>query len=233
MFDQFTPTLVLHILETDEWIALNVIFSFFLLLSVVYAYKSLKEMARNQRLGAAQLLYQELKSTEKDRSDIISKIFTTIDPEKGYNEIENYDVTKLNNDDITKIRNIINSFNRLGLLIENDTISQHMVFSICYPAIIQSWAVCESYANNYQNLIGVPYARRVERLAKMAKNYLDSNSKANNSALYLTHSNNRILIYKKNDPCGFDKVLLNLKWSIMKISHNYSSPKILKLLQKK
>jgi len=50
-----------------------------------------------------------------------------------------------------------------------------MIFAISYPAIIQSWVICEPYVEEQERLRCVQYARRVERLANTAKNYADAN----------------------------------------------------------
>ncbi len=213
---------LLYVMSYDEWFAINVLLSGFLLIGIYYTYRSLREMSRSQRLSSAQQLFEELKSTEEARLVITKKILTTIDNYSDKDQIKNYDINKFDNNDKEKIRFIINSINRLGLLMENDILSQKFVFSICYPVLIQSWAMCEAYANDYQILIGVPYARRVERTAKRAKNYFNSISPNQEGKINLVFEKKTIEIYTTINNSGlkgfFQKI--NFKW--MKLTDNYS-----------
>lgn len=213
---------VLHLLAPEEWNALNVILSGIVAVGIIYGYYSLKEMARNQRLSAAKLLYDELEKTENERREIIKKISSFPDFKNKEFDLKNLDLFLFSDDEKIKIRNIINSFNRIGLLIETDTMSQILVLSICYPAIIQSWAIAEAYANNYERKIGVPYARRVQRLANMAKNYFDSNPKNRENSVNLVSEDYTKELYRTKKETGIYAFFQNAKWWKMRITKNYS-----------
>lgn len=213
---------ILHSLAPDEWTALNVILSGVVAVGIVYGYYSLQEMARNQRLSSAKILYEELEKTEKDRREIIKKISTFSNVIDETFDCKTMDVSLFSEEETLKIRNIINSFNRIGLLIETDTISQTLVLGICYPAIIQSWAICEAYANHYEKKIGVPYARRVERLAFMAQNYFDSNPKNKEKSINLVLEKTTMKIYQTNHKGGLGSFLQRIQWSMMRVMKNYS-----------
>ena len=212
----------LHIFAADEWTALNVILTGIVAVGIVYGYYSLKEMARNQRLSAARLLYEELEKTENERREIIKKIGSIPNiVNKDFN-LKNLELSVFTDEDKLNLRKVINSFNRIGLLIETDTISQILVLSICYPAIIQSWAISEAYANDYQKKIGVPYARRVQRLSKMAENYFDSNPKNWENEINLVMNDFSKQIYRTNKQKGINSLFQHLTWTKMRITKNYS-----------
>jgi len=212
----------LHLLAPEEWSALNVILSGIIALGIIYGYYSLKEMARNQRLSAAKMLYEELEKTENDRREIMKKISSFPNFKNNNFDLQILDLSLFSEDDKIKIRNIINSFNRIGLLIETDTISQILVLSICYPAIIQSWAISEAYANNYERKIGVPYARRVQRLANMAKNYFNSNPKNRGNSVNLVSEDYTMELYRTKKEAGVNEFIQYAKWWKMRVTKNYS-----------
>lgn len=212
---------LLYLLSYHEWFAINVLLSGFLLIGIYYTYRSLREMSRSQRLSSAQQLFEELKSTEEARLVITKKILTTID-ENPKKELKDFDVSKFNDNDKEKIRSIINSINRLGLLMENDILSQKFVFSICYPVLIQSWAMSEAYANEYQKLLAVPYARRVERTAKRAKNYFNSIYPNKEEKINLVFDQRTVEIYKTINNSGLKGFFQKIKFKKMKLTDNYS-----------
>ena len=200
---------LLHIFSSDEWTAINVILSAIIALGVVYGYLSIKEMTRQHRLNSAMILFNELKDSEDDRKYILSNF--RFDPETIHNDplVEK------------KIRNVINAFNRLGLLIETDTLSQKMLFSLCYPVIIQSWYKIKDYAHYQEELSGVPYARRVERLAKMAVNYYDANPSNRGKPIYLYSKGERIKIHELSILPGVKGVIQHLSFFKMRITKKY------------
>lgn len=200
---------LLHVLSPDEWTAINVIVSAVVAIGVTYGYLSLREMARNHRLNSAIILFNELKESESDRNYVLREFL--FNPET------------INNDPSVekRVRNVINIFNRLGLLIETDTLSQKMLFSLCYPVIIQNWYKLKEYARYQEKISGVPYARRVERLANMAINYYDANPKTRGNPILLYSNGESIVVHSATIHRGLKGYFQRVSFLKMRITNQY------------
>jgi hypothetical protein len=201
--------ILLNIFNGDEWTGINAIIATILLITILYGYKSLKQVAQGHRLNAAQIIFSELKESTKARNFVISKYLQT------------KDFSLLNDDELDQIKSAIDSLNRLGLLIETNTIPQHLVFSIAYVSIIQAWYKLEPYANYKSNLWGVPYAARVGRISTMAKNYFDSHKKFKNLSIQISDSYGTYEIYKTKYETGYRAIIQRFFWFKMRLFDDY------------
>lgn len=175
---------VLHWLTIEEWTALYTIITAFLVFGVL----SVIQISKAHKLNSAILLYDQLEKTKKDRYFVLGEF-----------EFNNESVID-DAETISRVKNVINAWNQIGLLIENKVISQKLLFPLCYPIIIQTWYKIEDYALYQTEILGVNYANRVKRLAQMAKNYHDSIPEYRSKEIKIKTDMEYVVVHKTNMP---------------------------------
>ncbi|MBI1741735.1 hypothetical protein HYR54_01560 [Candidatus Acetothermia bacterium] len=87
--------------------------------------------------------------------------------------------------DKERIDLIVRAFNEIGLLIEKGYVSMKDVMGLAYPVFIRVWRQLEAYARHREELEGNRWARRVEWLAELAKEYHNKHPKHKNRKIFL------------------------------------------------
>jgi len=170
------------------------------IIGAILALRNLKIISKTHKLGAIEKFINDLSKFEKDREFLYQKF--------------NFDVTKLlSNEEERRIKNVINSINRISMLIDNNLISAEIVFAMCHTMLIRSEYRLSPYIINKESQLGGRYGRRIIKLAKRAKQYHDSNSHHRISCIKLHNGTTNIEIYKTEFQAGFlTKRAQKLEW---------------------
>lgn len=120
--------------------------------------------------------------------------------------------SELTKEEEQKFQKVINSLNKISVMLEFKMIPPKLVFGICHTLIIR----CEyklGYYMDYQELkIGGRYGRRVRKLAKRAKKYHDVNPMHRIHPIKLTQGDKTIIIYETKYYDGFAGIIQKLEW---------------------
>lgn len=111
-------------------------------------------------------------------------------------------------------KSIIDSFNRIAVLIENDMLDPELVFSTCHTVVIRCWYRLEPYARYQETLIGGRYARRVERLFERAKKFHDIRPHQRIHPIRISFGDQSIIVYETFLKTGIRGFLQRITWSI-------------------
>jgi hypothetical protein len=75
-----------------------------------------------------------------------------------------------------KLRDVINGFNEIGLLIDRGILPVQYVLSLCYSDFIRCHYRLQPYLEYREGELGVRYGRRLAKMAQRARNYHDARS---------------------------------------------------------
>lgn len=125
------------------------------------AYINLRVVVKTHRLESVQEFLKDYEEASEGRRFVIYDFDFSADQELSP-EIER------------RVQNVINSFNRIGLLLEDGLLSPQLVFGICHTQLIRCWYRLEPYIRYHEGRIGGRYGRRIERLSVRAKKFHDA-----------------------------------------------------------
>lgn len=181
-------------------------------IGIIIALRELKVISKAQQIEAVREFLRDLNDTEADRKFLYSKF--DFSPECS---------ESLQSEDEQKVRNVINCFNRIGLLIENGLLPARLVFSICHTEIIRSVYKLESYMKYYESRIGSRYGRRLLRIAKRAKIYHDIHPWHRITKIKIDPGpgKNPYVIYETKIEKGLKGIKQKLIWAIRRKLHIY------------
>lgn len=124
--------------------------------------------------------------------------------------------------DEKKIRNVINSLNRISMMIDNKLISSNIVFALCHTMIIRCNFKLQDYIKYQQSLLGGRYGKRIIKMAQNAKRYHDCIPEHRRTIIYLYDNKNRVYVYKtklsKNKGL---RIFYYFKWWIVRMFNIY------------
>ncbi len=132
--------------------------TFVIIISIYFALKSLKIMAKTHKLEAIDKFTNEIESFKEDRQFLYTKF--NFDSKKTYKDFE-----------LIKVKNVINSINRISMLIDNKIIAEETVFALCHTMIIRCEYKLKPYLEYQESKLGARYGRRIIRLSDKAKRY--------------------------------------------------------------
>lgn len=135
-----------------------------ILAGVIIALKNLSVIAKTRKLGVINSFLEELQSSEDSRRYIFQKFqFETIG--------------KLSKKDIEEAEKVVNSLNRICLLLDSKLVNGKVVFGLCHTVIIRCEYKLKGFISENEKMIGGRYGRRTIGLTNRAKKYHDSYKK--------------------------------------------------------
>ena len=157
---------------------------------------NLRKISHTHHLQALNSFYSDLASSEEERR----YLFREFDRTKP--------IDKLVREDEKTIEIVINTLNRIGLLVEQKILAPELVFSICHTVIIRCWHQLEPYVTARELRDGARYARRVRRLDERAKKFHDSRPHQRVTEIRINNGKTQVLVYKtakiQNHLCSFE-----------------------------
>lgn len=189
-------------LSPEEW---NVIISLSSLIVVVFgiviALKNLSIIAKSQKLEVLDSFINELKANENSRKFLFKKYkFETID--------------KLDENSVNEIEKVINSLNRISLLLDNKLIDSNVIFGLCHTMIIRCEFLLRDYISAKENIIGGRYGMRIIKLTSRAKKFHDTYKYHRSRPININLEKESIKIYETTLGNSFEEKLNNqLEWS--------------------
>lgn len=171
----------------------NVISAFqgmIILVGAIVALRNLKVISKAHKINAIDKFTEDLSRVENDRQYL-------------YQEFQFDEKQTVLKDKDQRVNNIINSLNRISLLIDNKLLSAEVVFALCHTMIIRCEFKLRQYIEFQESQIGGRYGRRVLRLARKAKLYHDSHPHQRANVIKLYTGKESIVIYKTEMQTGF------------------------------
>lgn len=143
-------------------------------IGIFIAIKNIKIIAKTQKLEVINSFLDELRENESAREFLFKEYkFVTLD--------------KMDRKSICEVEKVINSLNRICLLLDNKLINAEIILGLCHTMIIRCEYKLRDYIKDKEKAIGGRYGRRIIRLTKKAKNFQDS---------YKNHRSNPVKIHK-------------------------------------
>ncbi len=180
-------------------------------LGTIIAIRNLRVIRKTQSLESVLAFLNDSANVSEDRRFLL----------REFNFMLNK--PKLSEENEKRVKNVINSFNRIGLLIENRLLPSKFVLSIHHSQIIRCWYKLEDYISYNENLIGGRYGRRIARLVTKAKRYHDSNKKhrVTQIKIYSIKGKEPFLIYETNIRTGLHGLFQKLVWMLRRVFKIY------------
>lgn len=200
----------MFLLSKETWtLLLTAISTGVVLLGVPIAIYNLRIITRTHHLQSLTKFMDDLSSTEKER------LFLHRDFDRnGAHSSLDYDTED-------KIKKVINSLNRIGMLIENKVLSPESVLSISHTVIIRCFYMLEPYIDYKEGQIGGRYGRRIKRLDERAKQFHDIRPHQRINKIKVQNSAGSYVIYETKVKSGVMGILLRVIWRIKYILHIY------------
>jgi len=197
-------------LSIDSWtLVLTAISTGVVLLGVPIAIYNLRIITRTHHLQSLTKFMDDLSSTEKERLYL-------------HREFDrNGDHSKLDRESENKIKQVINSLNRIGMLIENKVLSPESVLSISHTVIIRCFYMLEPYINYKESEIGGRYGRRIRRLDERAKRFHDIRPHQRITKIKVQNKDGSYVIYETKIKSGCSGIMQRVVWRIKYILHIY------------
>ena len=194
--------MTMNSLTTEQW---NVLISFsslvVVVIGIVIALKNLKIIAKSQKLEVLDSFINELKGNEGSRKFLFQSFkFESID--------------KLDETSTAEIEKVINSLNRICLLLDNKLIDANVIFGLCHTMIIRCEYQLRPYIQEKEKKIGGKYGRRINKLTVRAKKFHDSYKYHRTNPIKIDiHGSKSKEIYKTIIGNSFEERLNNkLEW---------------------
>jgi hypothetical protein len=167
----------------EHWhVLISLISLVVVVIGIIIAVKNLKIIAKSQRLEVIDKFINELQSNEVARKFLFKEFrFVSID--------------SMDEKSICEVEKVINSLNRICLLIDNKLIDAEIIFGLCHTMIVRCEYQLREYIRQKEESIGGRYGRRITKLTERAKKFHDS---------YKNHRCNPIKINK----VGFDSIII-------------------------
>ena len=199
-------------IDTETWtLIFTGISTLVLIISVPIAIMNLISIVKAFKLEAITKFLKEFSDTEEDRKFLFREF--SFDEKKQHS---------LPDDEEKKINNVINSLNRIGLLIDSGVIKHEVVFSLCHTVIIRCWYKLEPYITFREKLLGARYGRRIRKLTERAKRFHDIRPFQRNKPIKIFDANgDDTIIYRTEYKKGIPGILQKLIWCIRYIFHIY------------
>jgi len=174
----------------------------FVVVGAFIAIKELKIIAKSHKLGVLDTFINELKENELSRKYLFQSF--------NFESIE-----KMNEESKTEVEKVINSLNRICLLLDNKLIEPNVVFGLVHTMIIRCEYKLRDYIIDKENRQGGKYGRRINKLANRAKKFHDSYNYHRNSPIYINiNGKESIEIYSTNFGNSFrERVNNKLEWA--------------------
>ncbi len=189
-------------IKAEQWNVIISLSSFItILIGVVIALKNLKIIAKSQKLDVLDNFINELKTSEDARKFL-------------YQIFKSARLNKLNEKSISEIEKVINSLNRICLLLDNELIDAEIIFGLCHTMIIRCEFQLREYIKQKEKSIGGRYGRRITKLAERAKKFHDSYKKHRLNPININIvGKNSIEVYKTFIGNTFEEKINNqLEW---------------------
>ena len=182
-----------------------------IIVSTIIAVINLRALIKTQYLESVQELFKYLADTAEDREFVIKEF--SFSPEEP----------KLQPDIKRKVENVINSLNRIGLLLESKLLPPKYVFGICHGQIIRCWYKLKDYAQYKESRIGERYGRRLARLATRAKMYHDINPQHRVTKIKIDPGPGQepFIVYETTIKKGFGGIKQKICWNIRRLFRLY------------
>jgi late competence protein required for DNA uptake (superfamily II DNA/RNA helicase) len=189
-------------IKGEEWDVIISLSSYItILIGIVIAVRNLKIIAKSQKLEVINNFINELKTNEEARKFLFQKFqFTSLD--------------KMNVKSINEIEKVINSLNRISLLLDNKLVEAEIIFGLCHTMIIRCEYQLKEFIKQKEIAIGGRYGRRITKLTERAKKFHDSKKyhRYNPINIY-SLNNNPVEVYKTILGNTFEEKLNNhLEW---------------------
>jgi hypothetical protein len=200
-----------HGISVEQW---NVIISLsslvVLLVGIIVAVKNLKIIARSQRLDVINSFIKELKAHEESRKFL-------------FKEYKFVSIEYMEEKSIVEIEKVINSLNRISLLLDNKLIEPQVIFGLCHTMIIRCEYQLREYIKAKEKIVGGRYGRRISKLATRAKKFHDSYEYHRCNPIYIYGSNHSSKeIYRTTIGTTFEEELNNqLEWFWRRLWKNF------------
>jgi hypothetical protein len=188
---------------TQSSIELFITIATFILVTVgiIVAIKDLKIIAKSHTLEVLDKFTNELKEHESARKYLFQSFkFESID--------------KVNEKSKTEVEKVINSLNRISVLLDNKLIASNIVFALCHTQIIRCEYLLKDYIEAKQTKMGGRYGQRIRKLANRAKKFQDSYKYHRNNPISLIRGKESFEIYRTDFGSSFYKRNKNkLEWT--------------------
>lgn len=197
----------------EEWIPiLTFINTLIVAIGIIIALKELRVISKTQQIEALREFLRDLNDTEEDRKFLYEEFEFSMGSPKP-----------LQPEEERRVQNIINCFNRIGLLIENGLLSPRLVFSICHTEIIRCVFKLKEYMEYRESRIGSRYGRRLLRLDRRAKIYHDINPQHRKTKIMIDPGPGKTpyVIYETKLEKGLKGVKQKIIWAIRRYFHVY------------
>lgn len=180
-----------------------------ILLGVPIAIYNLRVISRTHHLQSLSKFMDDLSSTEVERLYLY----------RDFDRKSDYD--SLDKESGAKVKKVINSLNRIAMLIENKLLSPESVLSISHTVIIRCFYMLEPYILYQEEKIGGRYARRIRRLDERAKKFHDIRPHQRINKIKIQNTNGSHVIYETDIRSGVKGIVQRLMWKIKYLLHVY------------
>jgi hypothetical protein len=193
-------------ISNEQWnILISLSSLIVVVVGIVIALKNLKIIAKSQKFEVLDSFIKELKDNEESRKFLFKKY-----------KFES--LNKLDEDSIKEVEKVINSLNRISLLLDNKLIDADVIFGLCHTMIIRCEYQLRSYIKEKEAIIGGRYGMRIFKLTKRAKKFHDSYKYHRCKPLSVNLNKETVEIYKTDIGKDFEEKLNNqLEWSWRRI----------------
>lgn len=176
-----------------------------LLVGVPFAMYNLLLIRKQHHLTSIMRFYDDMDATATNRKYIFQR-FSRRD-----------DYSDLEPEAERTAQEVINFLNRVAQLIEIDMMSGHAVLSATHTVILRCWHQLEPYARYHEGRIGGRYARRIDRLVRMARLFHDVRPHQRITSVMLdTGQGDPELVYRTNVHLGWRGRAQRIGWYIRK-----------------
>ena len=180
------------------------------LIGVPIAVINLKLIRRTFQLEAVSRFMDELTETSDERRYVYTKFKREAD------------FSRLDLESVNKVERVINTLNKIGLLIENDMLSPELVLSISHTVIIRCWYKIELYIKYREGVLGGRYGKRIERLYARACRFHDIRPHQRINPIKIDcESGENIIIYRTTVFDGTRGLLQDTSWGIRRLFRLY------------
>ncbi len=122
-----------------------------------------------------------------------------------------------------KLRDVINNFNEIGLLIDRRILPAQYVLSLSYSDFIRCHYRLQQYLEYREAELGVRYGRRLAKMAQRARNYHDAwpHNRSRPVRMRARGSSKYITIYETYIKSGLPGIIQRSSWLVRRIFKIY------------
>jgi|1186.fasta_scaffold40961_2 hypothetical protein len=178
----------------------------------IVAIRQLRIVAKTSRLQAYESFIKSWRDTRDSRRFVLEQF--TFDPENPP-DLESIEGEHL--------RTVVNNVNEIGFMVERRLLPPHYVLSLCYADLIRLDFRLTPYLRHRENQLGIPYGRRVHRMAIKGKRYMCAHPTLRTNVLRSRHpaSQQYVDVYNPDVDRGSQTLFRRARWYTIRTLARY------------